>query len=358
VSLWRRFRHKAAACLLDAPRYALALRFPGPGRSWVDLHNRHERALRRPDQRGVALDQPWTSALFYCQANPRVGLQVMRRALAEWPVEWRDAPAAPPQEPPLVSFIIGHRGTARVPHLLATVATIAAQVEVAVDCLVVEQAARPEVAHLLPAWVRHLHTPLPYPEMPYSRSWAFNVGARQVRGRYLVFHDNDVGVPTRYAAELVALFRRGFEAARLQRFVFYLREDHTRQVFATSRFTADRPPERVVQNCQGHTLAVERDAYFAVGGHDEAFLGWGGEDNEMFDRLRTRKLHDCAYLPFVHLYHAPQPGKGGAAHPNTAYFDQRLRTPAAERISELARRGFGSPTGPLLHPIARGGDGL
>jgi hypothetical protein len=64
VNAWQRFKHKAAAFLLDAPRYALALQWPRPGRSWVDLHNRHERAVRRPDQRGLALDQPWTSPLF------------------------------------------------------------------------------------------------------------------------------------------------------------------------------------------------------------------------------------------------------------------------------------------------------
>lgn len=347
MNLLRKLKQQTAAWLLDAPRYALALRFPRPGRSWVDLHNRHERAVRRPDQRGLALDQPWTSALFYCQARPHVGLEVMRRALADWPVEFRDRPAAGPSDEPLVSFIIGHRGAARVPHLLATVASIAAQADVAVECLVVEQAPKPEVSRVLPPWVRHLHTPLPYPDMPYSRAWAFNRGARHARGRYLVFHDNDICVPTRYAAELVAVFRRGFEAARLMRFLFFLSEAHSQTLFAGRGVAADHPPLEVMQNSMGGTLAVERDVYFAVGGHDEAFLGWGGEDNEMFDRLRTRKLHDCSYLPFVHLYHAPQPGKA-ATHPNTAYFEARMRAPALERIAELNERGFGRPEGPTL----------
>ncbi len=349
MNTWAKLRNSAAAWLLDAPRYALALRWPG--RSWVDLYNRHERAIRRPDQCGLVLDQPWTSALFYCQAYPAVGLQIMRRALADWPIEFRDAPVTPVGAVPLVSFVIGHRGTARLPHLLTTVASIAAQVEVRVECLVVEQAVTPQVATSLPPWVRHLHTPPPYADMPYSRSWAFNVGARHARGRYLVFHDNDICVPTRYATELAAVFQRGFEAARLQRFVFYLTENHTQQVFATHRFTADQPPERVVQNCQGHTLAVERDVYFAIGGHDEAFLGWGGEDNEMFDRLRSRRLHDCSYLPFLHLYHAPQPGKA-SVHPNTAYFEERMRLPAARRAAELIQRDYGHPEGPRVQTSA------
>jgi hypothetical protein len=346
VNTWRWLKHKAAAWLLDAPRYALALRRPRAGRSWVDLHNRHERALRHQPQRGVVLDQSWTSPLFYCQAYPRVGLDLMRRALADWPVELRDEPVTRTGQP-LVSFIIGHRGTARRQHLLTTIASIAAQARVPVECLVVEQSATPQVADSLPSWVRHLHTPPPDAAMPYSRSWAFNLGARHARGRYLVLHDNDVCVPTHYAAELVTAFRRGFEAARLQRFVFYLGERHTQAVFDRRAVESDRPPLEVVQNCQGHSLAVRRDVYFAVGGHDEAFLGWGGEDNEMFDRLRSRKLHDCSYLPMLHLYHAPQPGKS-AVHPNTAYFEARMRVPAAQRIRELTERGFGRADGPVL----------
>jgi hypothetical protein len=261
-------------------------------------------------------------------------------------VTFRDAPAAPASDP-LVSFIIGHRGTPRLPHLLAVLGSLAAQQGAPVEAVVVEQAAEACLPGLLPPWVRHLHTPPPLPAMPYSRAWAFNVGARAARGRILVFHDNDVCAPAGYAAELARVFAAGFEAARLQRFVFYLGEEHTAEVFRLRQATTDRPPLEVVQNCEGHTLAVDRDVYFGVGGHDETFLGWGGEDNETFDRLRTRRLHDCAYLPFLHLWHAPQPGKG-PTHPNSAYFEERMRVPAAERIAELARRGFGLPHGPVL----------
>jgi hypothetical protein len=138
----------------------------------------------------------------------------------------------------------------------------------------------------------------------------------------------------------------------LHRFVFYLSEQHTREVFDADGPGPLRAPLAVVQNCEGHTLAVRRDTYFAVGGHDEAFLGWGGEDNEMFDRLRTVKLHDSSYLPFLHLYHAPQPGKA-AVNPNTSYFEQRMRRPARERITELVQRGCGLPGGPLTLETAR-----
>jgi hypothetical protein len=351
MSLWRLLKYKLAANLLDAPRYALVLRWPGLGRrfgrTWVDLRNRHERLVRQPDQRGVRCDWLWTSALFYCQAYPQVGQQLLARALADWAIEFRAAPSVKATGEPQVSFIIGHRGTERIPHLLATLASLAGQVDTSIECMVVEQATTPVLANVLPGWVRHLHTPPPWPEMPYSRSWAFNAGARAARGRYLVFHDNDICVPARYAAELLAVFQRGFQAARLMRFLFYLDEADTRALFTSHHLLPTPPPLGVVQNCEGGTLAVERDFYFELGGHDEGFLGWGGEDNELFDRLRTGRLHDHAYLPFVHLYHATQPGKT-VGPPNQDYFQARMRIPATRRVAELSQRPFGSPAGPSL----------
>ncbi len=348
--VWRGVRHFLAANFLDAPRYARALR-PARPDGWVTLCNRGQQLERVSEQRGVRVArEPWTSTLYYPQAYPQVGLRVLRAALAQWPVAFRDAPEMRPG-PPRVSFIIGHRGRARLPHLLTTLRSLAAQRDALMECLVVEQSAVPELSSLLPAWVRHLHTPLPYGDMPYSRSWAFNCGAREARGEYLVFHDNDICVPVHYAREVAAVLGAGFEAARFQRFVFYLGEAHSQELFASATVTLTHAPLTIMQNGQGQTIAVRRDAYFDVGGHDEAFLGWGGEDNEMFDRLRTRRLHDCSYLPFLHLYHDSQPGKG-STNPNTSYFEERMRIPPTHRIAELERRGWGRPEGPVLREDA------
>lgn len=343
-------RHLLAANFLDAPRYAFVLQFPtiarSLGYSWVDLKNRGERLRRHADQRGPACDWRWTSDLFYPKAYPQVGRRLLKQALEEWPITFRATPIST-SDTPDVSFLIGHRGSARMPQLLKTIDSIAAQQEVAVECLVIEQDATSPLQGKLPSWVRHLHTPPPWPTMPYSRSWAFNVGARAARGRYLVCHDNDICIPEQYAAELVRLFSKGFSAARLQRFVFYLSEEVTANLLAGTADITSSPPLAVVQNCQGHTISLTREAYFQLGGHDESFIGWGGEDNEFFDRCRMVRFHECAYLPFLHLYHAPAPGKA-AAHPNTEFFEERMRVSASQRVSELGVREIGDLRGPYL----------
>jgi hypothetical protein len=279
-----------------------------------------------------------------------VGRQLLWVALQDWSIGFRDGPSAPTDESPLVSFVIGHRGLERLPQLLATIGSIAAQVEIGVECIVVEQAVAAELPGRVPSWVRLVHTPPPL-GMPYSRAWAFNVGAGEARGRYLVLHDNDLCIPNRYAAELVSICRRGYEVARIQRFVFYLDEASSQAVYTRREIPLDRPPLLVVQNTEGGTLAMARRTYFEIGGHDEGFVGWGGEDNEMLDRCRTRKIHDHAYLPLVHLHHAAQPRNDAS---RTAYFEARMKIPAEDRIRELTARGFGRVDG----PTGRGAMGL
>ncbi len=348
-----RARHWLAARLIDAPRYRWALRswlvHGDPASApWVDLRNRHERLVRTAGQRGVACDWRWTSALLLPLERPALARRILARALQDWPLELADSPRWATGEPE-VSFILGHRGRSRQAHLRTTLSALAAQRGIPVEVLVVEQDVEPSLASELPDWVRYLHTPPPRPDMAYSRSWAFNCGARQARGRTLVFHDNDVCPPRDYASELARLAAAGFDAARLQRFVFYLSAGSSRDLMAGRVGPLETTPAEVVQNCEGHSVAVDRRVYFELGGHDEAFVGWGGEDNEFFERLRTRRLHDHAYLPFLHLHHEPQPEK--VARSVLPSPPALWATPPEARIAALRGAPIGDPRGPHVREL-------
>lgn len=306
----------AGALLYDAPRFERHVR----GR-WELIRNRREAIT--VDGRGVRCEWQWSSTLHYCNVFPRSGERLMRRALAEWPiVRANDAPAV---ETPDVSFVIGHRGLARLPLLLESVRSIAGQQGVGVECIVVEQSVAPDARAALPPWVRHVHTPIASDDQPYGRSAAFNEGARHARGRVLILHDNDMLVPAAYAAEAVRRVNAGFEAVDLKRFVFYLTADGARC-------------EKVVQNVRGGSIAITRDAYDAIGGFDESFAGWGGEDNDFWDRAETLRASRFGCLPMLHLWHEPQPEKGDARAPALVrYHEELAHIPPAERISRLKR---------------------
>jgi hypothetical protein len=333
----------------ELPRFLWGLR-PGRRRErppWLWIRNRREALKPAPDGRGVRCNWPWTSDLVVPAVYPGLARRLLRRCLGDWPIELCERRVASAPEP-RVSFVIGHRGEERLAHLLLTVASIAGQRDVGIECLVVEQASRATAAPSLPDWVRHVHTPPPEASMPYSRSWAFNVGARLARGPLLVFHDNDMLVPGDYARELHARFAEGAEVINLKRFIFYLDAADTARVLAARRLTADVRPERVVQNAEaGGSVALSRRAFEEIGGFDESFLGWGGEDNELWERSRHRAVYGFGYLPIVHLWHASQPEKEmGNSGPGSRLYQQRTRQPAPERIARLRALPQGRLEGP------------
>jgi hypothetical protein len=211
----------------DLGRYRRALATDGA--AYLALCNRHERLEAAPDGCGYRCDWQWTSNLHAPEHLPALGLRLLRRALADHPVERLVAPRRPSASPE-ITFLIGHRGMARLPHLRATLESIAGQRDVGLECLVIEQDAAPNIRAELPDWVRHVHTPPPISDMPYCRAWAFNVGARHARGRILVLHDNDMLVPADYAREILRRVDDRFEVVNLKRFIFYLGAEHSRAV--------------------------------------------------------------------------------------------------------------------------------
>jgi len=272
----------------------------------------------------------------------------MRRAHADHPVVSAALPAASQTLIPEVSFVIGHRGVTRMPHLLATLGSIAAQVGVSIECIVVEQDTESRLADQLPDWVRLIHTPSPAAEMPYCRSWAFNIGAKHARGELLILHDNDLLVPVDYAAASMAKVRSGYEVVNLKRFLFYLSQVHSEALFSGRMDLLSRPPEAITQNLEGGgSVAITRDGYARIGGMDERFVGWGGEDNEFWERAQSLAVWPYASMPLWHLWHAAQPGKQDTANQTLQLARELSAVDPKARIARLSSLPNGLFAGPL-----------
>jgi hypothetical protein len=325
-------RQFLGAVLYDGVRFERAVR----GR-WELMHNRRETITFDPSGPGVCCEWQWTSPVDYCRFVPGADVRLLRAAFRQWPIAFADAPAH--GAAPEVTFLIGHRGVSRLPQLLMTLRSIAAQTAVPIECIVIEQSHAREVEQALPEWVRYLYQPALKTDA-YNRAKTFNAGSSAARGRILVLHDNDMLVPERYAAEIVAHADAGWEAIDLKRFIFYLREKDTARVLHLERLRLDERSETVIQNLHGGSIAITRDAYDAIGGLDESFIGWGGEDVEFWERASTRRATRFGYLPILHLWHAPQPEKQQAngAPAVKRYFDL-ANVPAEERIARLTDRG-------------------
>jgi hypothetical protein len=333
----------------DLPIYAFAML--SPSSNWLAVRNRTERLDPAPDGNGYRCDWQWTSDLHAPKILPFLGSLLMKRALADHPIRNLSQPETSSNKFE-VSFIIGHRGMARLPHLLATLESIAGQQNVPFECIVVEQEAESQLTGYLPSWVRHIHTPPPSPNMPYSRSWAFNVGVKLARSNALVLHDNDMLVPADYAAQILARINQGHEAINLKRFIFYLKEGHTQAVFAGHASLFEDAPDSIVQNLEaGGSIAITRAAYERIGGMDESFIGWGGEDNEFWERAQTCKVWPYGCLPLVHLWHSSQSDKPNANAFGKKHYHELSQIPVEVRISTLRNSPQGNRSGPFSFQV-------
>ncbi len=312
--------------------------------SYLALCNHNERLESAPgNDNGYRCDWQWTSDLHAPKIIPALGRCLMRRALRQHPIGCLAAPLCTGTNNPQISFLIGHRGMARLPHLLATLKSIAGQQGAVGECIVVEQDTHSQIGPHLPPWVRLVHTPPLAPDMPYCRSWAFNVAAKQARSPILVLHDNDMLMPTDYAAQILHRVAHGYEVVNLKRFIFYLHEAHTDAFLRGTVSLLGAAPAVVLQNAEaGGSVAITRAGFDQIGGMDESFIGWGGEDNEFWERAQTLRAWTWGSLPMVHLWHVAQAGKQDPNANTAERYRELAQISPSERIESLraAPRGL------------------
>jgi len=332
----------------DLPRYVRSL--ADGNTAYLQVHNRAERITPAPSGTlGYRCEWPGTSDLHAPKVVPALGRWLLRRALADRPISFAEAPTETTPEPEL-TFVIGHRGSERSRLLELTLMSIAAQRAAAVEAVVVEQAAGGS-AVTLPAWVRHVVSSTP-PAAAYNRAWAFNVGARVARARVIVLHDGDMLAPADYASCILARVRAGSEVVELKRFIFYLSARDTEALYRSRELCAVTPT-RIMQNALGGgSVAITAAAYARLGGMDEGFVGWGGEDSEFWERCGLLPRWDYARLPFVHLWHPDQPQKERADNPTVDRYERLAELPPADRAMRLAAAPRGGPTPRVEDPFA------
>jgi GT2 family glycosyltransferase len=241
-------------------------------------------------------------------------------------------------------------GDARRANLDTVLARLARSPDV--EVLVVEQDAVPRLGGALPhagARAVFVHNP-----GPFNKGWGFNVGARLASGSVLAFCDADVLVGAsldkalRYCARDVAIAKPYVRLVDLT-------QAQTRALRARTLDPATidaRSPGREaigesIVLCGG-LFAMRRDAFVHIGGFDERFVGWGGEDDAMSLKVERARL-PCVELDdevALHLWHA-RPRAATICNPhyaqNLALLADYRRYGDAElaRLAEVQWQGCG-----------------
>lgn len=329
--------------LYDLPVVVLpAMRPSKPGAGvypWTKIRNRGEKLLCASPGKGVKCDWKNGSDLYVTKIVPGCGRMLYNRALRDFPIRFSRIPEKMELEQPEVSFIIGHRGMDRLAGLMAVLESIAGQKECSIECIVVEHDSQERLKNLLPSWAQYIHIPAKEGQEGFSKSKTFNAGAKAAKSKILILHDGDMLVPHDYAKEVLRWHNDGYEFSSLKRFIFYLSEASSQSVIDQRSVDTVPEIEAISQNLPGGgSCAISREAYFEIGGFDENFAGWGGEDIEFLDRALTLNGYPYEYLPIIHLWHKAQEGKWTPKAPGFATYNKLAGVPVAERIEALRNR--------------------
>ena len=146
----------------------------------------------------------------------------------------------------------------------------------------------------------------------FNKSWSFNVGAKLSSAEVLALADADILVDTTVIQACLDECRKKFEAINPFSTLVDLDPERT-EVFRRTHDLVERQHELINRDYKGEYICfcggiyvIRKGSYLRLGGQDERFSGWGGEDDAM--SVKVNLLDQTAINQSgraYHLFHEP-----------------------------------------------------
>lgn len=171
---------------------------------------------------------------------------------------------------------------------------------------------------------------------PFIKSAAFNRGVMTATSDCVILHDADILVPGNYTSTIYKILQSQ-SGCHIGKQVMYLTKQASDDVNNSQHVDADKKCERVVDYFVGGSLALKKSTYTSIGGFDEAFVGYGMEDVEFFNRLKSAgSFCDERTINMVHLWH-DRPSDWQACHSaNKRHMSTIENVPHQDRCQSLS----------------------
>ncbi len=224
------------------------------------------------------------------------------------------------------------------------------------ELIVVEQDSRPRIASAISSpEVKHILVANPG---PFNKGWGMNVGARSASGPVLIFCDADILLDTDRLQSSIRLCSKRVSAVDPYDRLVDLSANQTKAILeqgGTADF--DNPAASHFRNKRqericfcGGAFLVRNGLFRLVGGFDERYIGWGGDDDAMSLKLQ-RSTSDVARIEArsaLHLWHPREESRTfGDPHYelNLSLLQETAHLPEAnfQFMCELQRQVMGNP---------------
>jgi hypothetical protein len=180
---------------------------------------------------------------------------------------------------------------------------------------------------------------------PFNKAWGLNLAVHFAHAPVLAIGDADVIAPKTFAAAVDRC--RSVAAVKPYRTIVDLTPEETARVRGGEwdllpPRPADALPNREEQGehvvFAGGLFLIQRECLLRLGGFDERFLGWGGEDDAMTQKLNRARVPTAEIdgPPAIHLWH-PRPPEMTFGHPHYAANRRLLDAYGAYSDAELTR---------------------
>ena len=185
-----------------------------------------------------------------------------------------------------------------------------------VEVLLIEQDKHSKISHLnLKA--KHIFTKS---NMPFNKSWAFNVGLKYSNSNIIVFGDSDLIMDPNQFIESLKIMNQ-YEMVNPYNSVIDLTQQESTlsldQMIQVNRPGRGETDIQKVPLCGGICL-FRKESIMRIAGWNEDFWSWGGEDD--FQSIKVKQLLNYTELQAkcYHLYHEK-------AQPDMKWYQRNLQ---------------------------------
>jgi len=157
-------------------------------------------------------------------------------------------------------------------------------------------------------------------DMPFNKSWAFNVGTKYSSTNIIIFGDSDLIMDPQEFINSVKLLEQYESVNPYSKVIDLVTNENGLPLEALKQIQRHYRGELDVQKTPpaGGIIMFRKDALMKIGGWSEDFIGWGGEDDYQSHKMKMFLTWTEAPNRCYHLYH-------DKVKPDMIYYQRNLQ---------------------------------